>query len=247
MSEQDKKEHFTEVHHALLFAWLSQAIIKEVGDQRGQAVVSKALRRYGEERGKRMASRAQSNRQVLDVANFFTYAEYRPIAGLMESRVVEKSSNFILEATRCPWCEAWKESGLLPYGRLYCLDIDEAVLRGFNPKLKMNIEGTLSGGATKCRLVYREANLTLFRYLLLGYQRAIKPGKKVIMPWEYHVGHLFKTFKTSIIEDLAHLGQKASESALEEFSKWYGESATQRVLAFLVKDFTKIEDSRIKD
>ena len=121
----------------------------------------------------------------------------------------------------------------------------EAILHGFNPNLKMEIESTLSSGARKCRLVYLRANLTWIRYLLMGYKRAIVPGKKVVMPWEYHVGHLFKTFEMSIIEDLGELGQKASEHALREFSKRHGESAAQQILAFHTTDFTKVANSRM--
>ena len=245
MSQQVNVQRFTETHHALLFGWLSRALIEEVGEQKGKVVVSKALRKYGEERGRRMALRAKSSGHVLDVANFFVYAEYRPISGVMKAKVTERSHNFTLEVSRCPWCDAWTENGLLPYGRLYCLDIDEAVLRGFNPNLKIDIEGTLSNGAEKCKLVYREANLTLLSYLLIGLKRAMRPGKKVVMPWEYHVGHLFKTFETSIIEDLGELGRKASASALREFSKRWGESATRQVLAFRTIDFTKIVNSEI--
>ncbi len=245
MYEQDDKRQFTEIHHALMFAWLSKAIIERVGEQKGKEIVRRAVRKYGGERGRRMGLRAKASGQLLDVATFFAYAEYRPISGRMKAKIVEKSCNFTLEASRCPWCDAWKESGLIPYGHLYCLDVDEAILHGFNPSLKMNIESTLSGGAEKCRLVYLDANITFFRYLLLGYQRAIRPGKKVVMPWEYHVGHLFKTFEISIVEDLGELGRKASESALREFSKRYGEPATQQVLAFRTTDFTKIANSGI--
>jgi hypothetical protein len=240
MSQQGKGQPFTETHHALLFGWLSKAVIEEVGEQRGKAVISKAVRKYGEERGRRMALRAKADGQALDVANFFAYAEYRVITGRLKAKVAEKSANLSLVASNCPWNDAWKENGLLPYGRLYCLDVDGAILHGFNENLKMDIEGTLSFGAEKCRLVYRGANLTLFKYLLLGYKRAIRPGKTVVMPWNYHVGHLFKTLETSIIEDLGGLGQKASESALREFSKRYGEPAARRVLAFRTTDFTKI-------
>ncbi len=243
MSPQNSGQRFTEIHHALLFGWLSRAIIEEVGEQTGKAVITKALRRYGEERGKRMALRAKRDRQTLNVANFFAYAEYRPISGKMKGRIAEKSANFTVEAFQCSWCEAWKESGLMPYGRLYCLDIDKAVLRGFNPDLKMEVESSMPNGAEKCRLVYREANLNWFSYLLLGYKRAFRPGKKAVMPWEYHTGHLFKTFETSIIEDLGELGQQACESALREFSQRYGESATQQVLAFRNMDFTKITNT----
>ncbi len=241
MSQQDSVQIFTEIHHALLFGWLSRAVIETVGEPKGKAVVSRALRRYGEERGKRMALRARAKRQPLDVANLFVYAEYRPISVKMKAKVAEKSANFTLEVSRCPWCDAWKENGLLTFGRLYCLDIDQAVLRGFNPDLKMDVEGTVSNGAPRCRLVYHGANLTRFRYLFaLGYQRTINPGKKVVMPWEYHTGHLCKTLEASFIEDLGESGRKVSESALREFSQRYGESAAQKVLAFRSTDFNTI-------
>ena len=243
MSQQQIGQRFTEIHHALLFGWLSKAIIERVGQQKGQEVVSKAVRKYGEERGNRMALRATTNRQSLNIANFFVYAEYRLISGKMKARVTEKSRNLTLEAFRCPWCDAWKENELLPYGRLYCLDVDKAILHGFNPNLKMEVDSTLSGGAEKCRLVYNGANLTLFSNLLMVYKRAISPGKKVVMPWEYHVGHLFKTFETSIIEELGALGNRVVESALSEFAKRYGESASQQILSFQETDFTKLPDS----
>jgi len=118
MSQQQIGQRFTEIHHALLFGWLSKAIIERIGQQKGQEVVSKAVRKYGEERGNRMALRATTNRQSLNIANFFVYAEYRLISGKMKARVTEKSRNLTLEAFRCPWCDAWREKELLPYGRL---------------------------------------------------------------------------------------------------------------------------------
>ena len=75
------------------------------------------------------------------------------------------------------------------------------------------------------------------------YKRAIWPGKKVVVPWEYHVGHLFKTFKTSLIEGLGEFGEQVSESALSEFKKRYGESAAQQILFYCATDFTKLPGS----
>ena len=243
MAREGMSQPLTETHHALLFGWLSKNVIEEVGEQRGKAVISKAVRKYGEQRGKRMALRARAAGQTLDVAGFLAYAEYRAVTGKLKSKVVERSANFSLEASNCPWYDAWKENGLLPYGRLYCLDVDAAILHGFNADLRMDVEATLSNGAEKCRLVYHEANLTLFRYLLLGYRRAVRPGKTVVMPWDYHVGHLFKTLQTSMIEDLRQSGRKALDSALQQFSQYYGESVTQQVLAFQSTDFDKVEGS----
>jgi hypothetical protein len=44
MSQQNIRQRFTETHHALLFGWLSKAVVEEVGEQKGKVVVRKAIR-----------------------------------------------------------------------------------------------------------------------------------------------------------------------------------------------------------
>jgi len=70
MSQQNIRQRFTETHHALLFGWLSKAVVEEVGEQKGKVVVRKAIRKYGEEQGSRMALRAKASGQALDMANW---------------------------------------------------------------------------------------------------------------------------------------------------------------------------------
>lgn len=46
-------ERFTAIHHALLFAWISRAIIQTAGEKEGQRIVRKAvinMRGQGEKR-----------------------------------------------------------------------------------------------------------------------------------------------------------------------------------------------------
>ena len=50
MSKKDEPNSFKETQHALLFAWFAKAIVEQVGEQRGEAVIRKAVRQYGEQR-----------------------------------------------------------------------------------------------------------------------------------------------------------------------------------------------------
>ncbi|MBN1148292.1 MAG: L-2-amino-thiazoline-4-carboxylic acid hydrolase, partial [Anaerolineales bacterium] len=118
----------TETHHALLFAWISRAIVQRVGEPQGAAAVRRAVRRYGEQRGGRMAQRAQADGQELSMTNFLVYGEWRySDPAHAESEKAVAPPNYQTFVKRCPWNTAWLEAELLQYGRLYCLEIDRAL------------------------------------------------------------------------------------------------------------------------
>lgn len=242
MSKKDQQHRFAEVHHALLFAWIGKAIVKLVGEQTGEAILRKAIRQYGEERGRRMALRAHANKHALSMVNYFAYSEYRISPGEMELEIIRQSPHARLCISKCPWNTAWKENGLLALGRLYCLEIDQALVHGFNPALQLDVKGTQTDGAAACEFVYHDADPTLPNYLLIGYRRAVRPGVKAVMPWDYHVGHLFTTLEKVIVEELGEEGQRAIEAGLAEFAERYGEQAMQRVLASRSKDYTSVSE-----
>ena len=233
----ESRNRFTATHHALLFAWISRAVATRVGKERGELVMRKAVRRYGEERGRRMALRAQANGHGLSMANYIAYAEWQAGAGEMEQRIVEKVPHAMVHVHRCPWYTAWKEDDLMQYGRFYCLEIDEALVRGFNPELKVDVNSTQTNGGERCEFVFHNANLTLFNTLSLGYSKAIRPGRRALMSWDYHTGHLYKTMGKVIAEELGQTGREAMSVALKEFLNCYGEEAGGVVAAYQDKDF----------
>jgi hypothetical protein len=240
MSKKDQEDGFTEIHHALLHAWIAKAVVERVGEQRGEAIIRKAIRQYGEERGRRMALRAQANKHVLSMPNYIGYTEYRIRPGEIEMKILERSPHARVRIPKCPWYATWKENELLSVGRLYCLEIDQALVRGFNPELQLDVNGTLPNGAAQCEFVYHDADLTIPNYLLIRYRRAISPGARAVMPWDYHVGHLFTTLEKVAIEELGQVGQEAIEAGLTEFAKRYGEQAMQRVVAGRSEDYQSV-------
>ena len=242
MSKKDEQHGFTEVHHALLFAWIGKAVVKQVGEQMGEAILRRAIRQYGEERGRRMALRAQANKHALSMVNYFGYGEYKISPGEMDLKITRRSPHTRLCISKCPWHKTWKENGLLALGRLYCLEIDQALVHGFNPALQLDVIGTRTDGAPECEFVYHDADPTLPNYLLIGYRKAIRPGAKAVRPWDYHVGHLFTTLEKIIVEELGEEGQRAIEAGLAEFAERYGAEAMQRVAASRRKDYTSVSE-----
>lgn len=222
----------TEVHHALLFAYLAKAVCEREGDERGEEIIRRATRRYGEERGHRMAARARANGHALDMIDYFAYSEFKTSPGAMSQSLAAQGQDLKLLNTKCPWYTAWEESGLMKWGCLYCREIDSAVLRGFNPELRLDVAGTRSNGNAACDFVFRDATLSPRNGLRLAFRKAFRPGAKATKSWEYHVGHLVASLESSIVGELGESGRKAVDSALSAFAERYGEEARQRVCGY---------------
>lgn len=240
MSELGSIDVFTETHHALLFGWIARAVMEQVGEGKGETVLRKAVQQYGNERGRRMALRASANRHPLTMANYLAYSEWRSTPGnAHDMQIIEKTPDARVQVRKCPWYGAWKENGLIPYGRIYCLEIDKALAQGFNPDLHLDVNATQPNGADHCEFVYHGASFSLPNYLLLAYKKAIHPGKSVVMSWEYHLGHLFTTLEKVLLAELGEPGNTAVQAGLAEFIRRFGEPAAQRIVAYRSEDFTQ--------
>jgi hypothetical protein len=62
------------------------------------------------------------------------------------------------------------------------------------------------------------------------------------MPWEYHLGHLFKTIREAVIGELGEKGAEAIDAAMAEFAREFGEEASQIVRGFEAADFDKLPE-----
>jgi hypothetical protein len=142
-----------------------------------------------------------------------------------------------VQVVQCPWAEAWKDNDLLPFGRMYCLEIDQALVKGFNPELKIDVKSTQTNGADHCDFVYHRANLNFINTILLGYRKKYSPGKKARMSWEYHAGHLFTTMEKVIFAELGQTGEKAVQAGLQSFGAKFGKEAARLVAAYRNVDF----------
>ena len=229
---------FSAGHHALLFSWLAREAVQLAGEQEGEAAIRRAVRRYGQERGQRMAARCRANGHPLNMIDFFAYGEWQVERGQMRSKLSRQGADVQVLTFECPWHRTWEANGLLSYGRLYCLDIDEAVLAGFSPDLSMAVNSTLSNGGSQCEFVFHGANLNLGNLFALLYRRSVRPGKRAIMPWSYHTGHLYSTVADVLVDELGPVGRRAVASAMAEFAGWYGEAAARAVKAYRGTDFS---------
>jgi hypothetical protein len=216
MSSSTDPSEFAPTYHAMLFAWLCRAVVRKAGQERGQ----------------RMALRAQANGHALNMANYLAYSEWRAGKGEMRQKIVTRTPDAVVHVVDCPWCKAWHANRVIRCGRLYCLEVDRAVLQGFNPQLRLYLNWCLAYGDGQCELVFRDAHLTLPTLLSLAYKMAVKPGKAASLPWELHLGHLYSTVQKVVVEDLGQTGQEAVCAGLDEFANHYGDDAAHKIQAY---------------
>lgn len=231
---------FTPTHHALMMAWISKAVVDAVGAEEGERIIRRGVVRYGNQRGRRMAMRAEANGHPRTMAAYFAYAEVRLRRSDFKMEILERSPDARIRTSVCPWAIAWERNDLTAYGRYFCMEIDRAVVQGFNDDLDLEVSGTLSNGAEYCDMTFVDANFTVPTMAGLAWKKTISPGRRVLMPWEYHVGHLYKTLGEVIADELGDDADGVMTAALDNFTDKYGEAAGDKVLVHQTTDFDQV-------
>lgn len=155
MDKEQIQTSFSERHHALLFGLVAKTVFEQVGKEAGEAAIQVAVRRYGEQRGRRMALRALVNGDELSMTNFLIYGEWRSGTGLGQHEISVEGAHVRMVVPRCPWALTWMEADLSHYGRLYCQEIDQAIVRGFNPNQIIDVNKTQTNDGEPCDFLYQ--------------------------------------------------------------------------------------------
>jgi hypothetical protein len=237
MNKEEARKNFTAESHAMLFAWIAKAAIEKVGENKAGPALTKAVIRYGEQRGKRMAMRAKANHHPLDMLGYLAYGEWKAGKGEMQMLMSKELPNLRVKVPKCSWFTAWSAAGLTQYGKYYCQDIDVAVMHGFNPELKLEVGDIKPEGKQECDMLFHNARLGPSEMLTMSVRKMFKPGRTAIMSWDYHTGHVYKTMKEVLMEELGPAGEEAINQAMAEFSKRYGADAAQIVREYQDVDF----------
>ena len=121
--------------HALLYALAARAAEQRMGEP-GRRAAEEAVVIYGRERGARCALRCLADGQPLTMENYLLYGEWVDDRGWSKGGVEAFSPVYRTRTTTCGWCESWRRTDLLDYGKGYCTFIDKNLVFGFNPDRK---------------------------------------------------------------------------------------------------------------
>lgn len=225
----------TPEHHAVLFALIVKRL-EENWTETYRGVVKAGVRRYGFERGRRMAARALEHGDDCRAENYLCYGEWRSSDYPEQQSIVEASVPYTLKVKSCCWCEAWKRHGLMEWGKLYCEDVDTALTIGFNPEYPLELRGILSHGADGCRFVY-PAIVMDERTKSYVSEKKKSLGDTALRDFSYHTAHLFWTMLDETERRLGKRGREAVEQALNDWGGIFGAAAVDTVLSYETEKF----------
>jgi hypothetical protein len=233
------REAFAAEHHAPLFAWVAREAIVRMGEEMAAPVIRAAVRLYGEQRGHRMALRAQQDGQPLSMASYLSYREWEVPVGGMQQTGLPWRGDLRTQVRRCCWATTWQQEGLTDYGKYYCQEIDKAVVRGFNADLIVDVKGTRTNGSRMCQLVYHDA----FEETLV-HEEAQRDQEKRMLPWSYHTAHLYSTMSTVLQRELGSVGVAVLQAALETFAERFGPDMAGVLAGDAGTDFDVLPEGR---
>lgn len=218
-------------HHAILFALFSKYAICTCGEDGKQAILE-GITTYGNERGARMAQNAISHGDELNLISNQAYGEWKPdYSGQMEFGSLQGEPTFQTYISKCAWCDAWEQHDLLAYGKLYCVNIDNAVFQGFRSDYECTpISTAMSWGGTRCEFDWGQP-LTSTDIMLLNEKKAIL-GSSCMKDFNFHTAHLLSTISCTLIARLGSEGEKIVALTLDDFANIFGKvylEAIQRI------------------
>ncbi len=208
-------------HHAILFALLSRQAITLFGDE-GKEAILKAMTRYGNERGQRMAKNALANGDELTLLNSQAYGEWQPdYPGQMEFGAICAQPTYRSYIAKCAWCDAWAKHGLTEYGRYYCCNIDNAWYNGFNPEFTCTpLNPAMSWGGDCCRFDWGQPLNDDDIAALAEKKKEL--GTSCMKNFNFHTAHILHTVSRTLIEELGEGAQRAIDGAKREYMEKFG-------------------------
>lgn len=220
--------------HAVLYGLLAKNTRISCGEL-SDKILESAVTAYGKERGLRAAKRCVSDGKELSGANFILYGEWDDPRGVSKNERDTSNPWLKTRMTTCGWYEAWKKYDLLEHGRTYCSWVDESLLHGFSPALRLKMPKILSSGDDCCEFLWLDAD-TDEAQLASADRRELIP--RVTKDFLYHSGHLLSTFRRELYFALGLLrGTDITERALAEYGSLFGGEKASAVQAESEQNF----------
>ena len=120
---------------AALFAFVAKAVIQELGEERGEALLKKTIEDFGKARGRRIAAIVRDLGQPLTLKNWLIYSDIDSVN--FDPHPDLDNNDLVVKAGECTFWNAAREFGVGDYARIYCKYADYAIIEGYNPDIKL--------------------------------------------------------------------------------------------------------------
>ncbi len=208
-------------HHAMLFAYMAKHAVELCGEE-GKEVILAGMTAYGNERGARMAANALANGDELTTMTNQAYGEWKPdYAGQMEFGQLRTEPTLQTYISKCAWCEAWKKYNITEYGKLYCVNVDNAVYQGFRSDFVCTPTATaMSWGGERCEFDWGYP-LTADEVTQLAEKKK-ELGTSCMKDFNFHTAHIKYTISKFLVEAFGEKGEEVVALALKDYVDTFG-------------------------
>ena len=227
-------------NQAMMFAFLSKYTILAHGEE-GRKVIQEGMKRYGRERGARMASRARANGDPVCLWTNQAYGEWKPdYAGQMEFGTVTTEPSLVTYISKCAWCEAWKKYDILEYGREYCVNVDAAVYEGFGEGFGCGavctpVTTAMSWGGEVCRFDWGLPLSTEDQQKISDKKAEL--GTRAMRDFAFHTAHIYCAITDIICKHFPEDSHDIIGKAERDYTDLFGQEDFDALLEFSAADF----------
>ncbi len=143
---------------AALFGFVAEAVMEELGPEKGEALLKKAVQNFGKARGRRIADHVRRLGKPLTVKNWLIYSDIDSIN--FDPHPDLQNCDLVVNAGQCTFWNAAREFHLGELAKIYCRYVDYAILEGYNPDITLVLDDRHHTGQDHCtfRYIMKEAN-----------------------------------------------------------------------------------------
>lgn len=136
-----------------IIAPIYEAMCEEIGEERAQAILDKAVSRAAIEAGKAFAAKTPGG------TNLRTFQELQDLWTQDDALTIEVTKatddEFHYNVKRCRYAETYREMGLGHIGHLLSCNRDGVFCTGYDPRITLERTQTVMQGASHCDFRYR--------------------------------------------------------------------------------------------
>ena len=208
-------------HQAMIFAFMAKEAVERCGEK-GKESILRGMTLYGNERGRRMALNAKAHGEEINTLTNQAFGEWTTdYPGQMEFGQIQIEPTLQTYISKCAWCDAWAKHGISKYGKLYCVNVDNAVYQGYQDKYACTpITEAMSWGGECCKFDWGCALSEEENARLKELKAEI--GTTYMKDFDFHTAHMMRTISKVLVEDLGAEGEAAVEAGLAAFEELYG-------------------------
>ena len=223
-------------NQAMMFAFLSKYTILAHGEE-GRKVIQEGMKRYGRERGARMAARARANGDPVCLWTNQAYGEWKPdYAGQMEFGMLRSEPTYQTYIAKCAWCEAWKKNDILEYGREYCVNVDAAVYEGFGcGGVCTPLSTAMSWGGERCDFDWGKP-LSAEELQMVKDKKA-ELGTSAMRDFNFHTAHIYCSVADELCKHFPEESKAMIDRAVADYIDLFGQEAYDCLLEFSPDEF----------